>query len=162
MKTPKSGELKAFVPSKDFEQSKQFYKDLGFVMNWEGERVAQFKVGDYQFLLQDHYVKDHADNFMLFLFVDDVDEWWEHIKEARVAEKYNVKLKPPQDYPWGMREIHMLDPTGVLWHFGKNIENDNQHGIDIGLSAKTRVASELQRYVYREIKGINQIKGLDK
>lgn len=25
-------EIKAFVPSKDFERSKQFYKDLGFTM----------------------------------------------------------------------------------------------------------------------------------
>ena len=123
METPKSLELKAFVPAKNFQESKQFYKALGFEMSWEGEKVAQFKIGNYQFLLQDHYVKDHADNFMMFLLVENVDEWWTYIQETGIAEKYAITLKPPQDYPWGMREIHMLDPTGVFWHFGQNIDN---------------------------------------
>ena len=81
MGTPKSNELKTFVPSRDFEQSKQFYKDLGFEMDWEGEKMAQFKVGDFRFLLQDYYVKEFAENFMMFLFVNDVDEWWDYIKK---------------------------------------------------------------------------------
>jgi hypothetical protein len=36
MPTLKITEIKAFVPSKDFELSKQFYKDLGFMMASEG------------------------------------------------------------------------------------------------------------------------------
>jgi len=123
MDAPKSYELKTFVPAKDFEQSKQFYKDIGFDMDWESDGIAQFKTGDFQFLLQDHYVKDFAENFMMFLFVDDVDEWWNHIQQTGISEKYKIRLKPPQDYPWGIREIHMIDPTGVFWHFGKNLES---------------------------------------
>jgi uncharacterized glyoxalase superfamily protein PhnB len=123
MGTPKSNELKTFVPSKDFAQSKQFYKDLGFEMDWQGETVVQFKVGDFKFLLQDHYVKDFAENFMMFLLVDDVDEWWDYIQKTGISKKYNIVLKPPEDYPWGMREIHMLDPAGVFWHFGTELEN---------------------------------------
>ena len=34
-------EIKAFVPSKDFEVSKQFYKDLGFTMASEGGGDAE-------------------------------------------------------------------------------------------------------------------------
>lgn len=125
MGLPKSSELKTFVPAKDFEQSKQFYIDLGFKMDWEGDGIAQFSVGDYHFFLQDHYVKDFAENFMLYLYVDDVDEWWEYIQKCNIAEKYTITLKPPHDYPWGMREIHMLDPTGVFWHFGKDLDRDS-------------------------------------
>ena len=33
-------EIKAFVPAKNFELSKQFYKDLGFTMASEGGGVA--------------------------------------------------------------------------------------------------------------------------
>lgn len=94
-------------------------------MDWEGDNIAQFKVGDFHFLLQDFYVKDLADNFMLFLFVEDVDEWWDYIQQTGIADKYKIKLKPPQDYPWGMREIHMIDPSGVLWHFGKELDTEN-------------------------------------
>jgi len=121
MKLPESRELKTFVPAKDFAESIEFYQELGFEMTWKGEAVAQFKVGNYQFLLQDHYVKDFAENFMMFLLVSDVDEWWEYLNKTGIEKKYNITLKPPQDYPWGMREIHMVDPAGVFWHFGQNI-----------------------------------------
>jgi len=124
MEIPASSELKTFVPSRDFEQSKQFYLDLGFEMDWEGEKTVQFSVGDDKFLLQDYYVKEFAENFMMFLFVDDVDEWWDYIQKTGIKEKYQILLKPPHNYPWGMREIHLVDPTGVFWHFGKNLEDD--------------------------------------
>jgi len=35
-------EIKAFVPAKDFELSKQFYQDIGFTMAWEGGGIAYF------------------------------------------------------------------------------------------------------------------------
>ena len=94
-------------------------------MEWEGEKIAQFRIGDSKFLLQDYYVKDHADNFMMFLLVDDANEWWDYIQQCGVVDKFNMTLKPPENYPWGMREIHMLDPVGVFWHFAQDIENNN-------------------------------------
>jgi uncharacterized glyoxalase superfamily protein PhnB len=124
MTLPDSIDLKAFVPAKNFEESKRFYKQLGFELNWESAKVAQFQIGPSQFLLQDHYVKDHADNFMMFLLVDDVEEWWKHIQNSGVIERFKITVKPPQDYPWGMREIHLLDPAGVFWHFGQDIDVD--------------------------------------
>lgn len=36
-------EIKAFVRAKDFELSKQFYKDAGFTMASDGGRVAYFR-----------------------------------------------------------------------------------------------------------------------
>jgi hypothetical protein len=33
-------ELKAFVPSKDLDVSKQFYQDLGFTVVWSNEGLA--------------------------------------------------------------------------------------------------------------------------
>lgn len=35
-------EIKAFVPTKDFALSKQFYQDIGFVLASEGSGVAYF------------------------------------------------------------------------------------------------------------------------
>jgi uncharacterized glyoxalase superfamily protein PhnB len=122
MTTPAAREIKTFIPAKNFEESKAFYQQLGFEMTWSGEQVAQFNIGNTHFLLKDYYVREHADNDMLFLLVDDVDEWWKHIQNCGVIESFNITAKPPQDYPWGMREIHMLDPAGVFWHFGKPID----------------------------------------
>jgi predicted lactoylglutathione lyase len=33
-------ELKAFVPAKDFELSKQFYQDMGFTLCWSEGNLA--------------------------------------------------------------------------------------------------------------------------
>ena len=46
-------EIKAFVPARDFELSKQFYQDLGFEVAWSSEDLAYLHHGDCSFLLQD-------------------------------------------------------------------------------------------------------------
>lgn len=48
-------ELKAFVPARDFELTKRFYTDLGFVQRSEGGGVGYFHKGNCAFLLQDYY-----------------------------------------------------------------------------------------------------------
>jgi predicted lactoylglutathione lyase len=42
-------EIKAFVPSKDFELSKRFYADLGFEMAWSSEDMAYFHASGSSF-----------------------------------------------------------------------------------------------------------------
>lgn len=109
--------LNAFVPARDFAVSKQFYCDLGFALLWGSDDIAQFGVGAFTFLLQQFYVKEHAENFMMALMVEDADAWWEHIKRIRLAEKYpGGMLKAPTMQPWGIRVLYLSDPSGVLWH----------------------------------------------
>ena len=71
----------------------------------------------YRFLLQNFYVKAHAENFMMSLMVEDADKWWEHIQATGLVEKYDLHMaKPPALQPWGLRVLYLTDPTGVLWH----------------------------------------------
>jgi len=110
-------DLKAFVPSKDLELSKQFYTDLGFTLNWSNADIAQFEAGSFRFTVQRFYVKAHADNFMMHLMVEDADLWWAHFEQIKLREKYpQITLKPPTMQPWGLRVLYISDPTGVLWH----------------------------------------------
>lgn len=114
-------EIKAFVPAKDFELSKQFYKDLGFTMSSSGDGVAYMHVGSCSFLLQDFYNEGLANNLMMHLLVKDVDAWWQKIQDANLAEKYKVKVTPPQEQVWRMKDFVILDPCGVLWRIAQNI-----------------------------------------
>jgi uncharacterized glyoxalase superfamily protein PhnB len=114
-------EIKAFVPARDFALSKQFYQDLGFELAWSSENMAYLHQGNCSFLLQDFYVREHADNFMMHLLVTDVDAWWRHVEAKGIASKYNVKAEPPEDRPWGLRDFILVDPTGVLWRIGQDI-----------------------------------------
>jgi len=115
-------EIKAFVPSKDFALSKQFYTDMGFTMASEGGGVAYFHFGGVSFLLQDYCAEGFAENFMMHILVDDVEAWWRHIEDSGVVEKYAVKIWPMETQSWGMRDFCLTDPSGVLWRIGQNVD----------------------------------------
>ena len=115
-------EIKAFVPAKDFELSKQFYKDLGFTMASEGGGVAYFHMNHVSFLLQDFCAASLAENFMMHILVEDVDAWWAHVDGTGVASKYGVRVGAIESQPWRMRDFCLSDPSGVLWRIGQNTE----------------------------------------
>lgn len=115
-------EIKAFVPSKNFELSRQFYKDLGFTLAWEGGGVAYFHFGHVSFLLQDFCAESFAENFMMHILVKDADSWWKQVQESGVPEKYGVKVTALENQPWGMRDFCLYDPSGVLWRIGQNTD----------------------------------------
>ncbi len=115
-------EIKAFVPAKDFEVSKQFYKDLGFTMASVGGGVAYFHFGYVSFLLQDFCADGFAENFMMHILVEDVDAWWQHVAASGVASKYGVKVTGIETQLWKMRDFCVTDPSGVLWRIGQNTQ----------------------------------------
>jgi catechol 2,3-dioxygenase-like lactoylglutathione lyase family enzyme len=115
-------EIKAFVPAKDFELSKRFYADLGFTIAWSSDDLAYLHIDASSFLLQKFYVEQHAGNFMMHMLVDDVEAWWGLVQSQGIAARYGVRLLPPEDRPWGIRDFVLVDPTGVLWRIGQNID----------------------------------------
>jgi catechol 2,3-dioxygenase-like lactoylglutathione lyase family enzyme len=114
-------EIKAFVPARDFDRSKQFYADLGFEIPWSSEDLAYVRYGDTSFLLQRFSVKEHSENFQMHLLVEDVDAWWEEIRSRGIAAKYGVRIDEPSDQPWAMRDFPLVDPSGVLWRIAQNL-----------------------------------------
>lgn len=110
-------DLRPFLPSEDYALAKRFYLDLGFTLLWGDEQLACFQAGEFRFLLQNYYVKEWAGNFMMHLMVADVDDWWTHIQDKKIVEKYpDIMAKPPALQPWGLRVLYLSDPSGVLWH----------------------------------------------
>jgi len=114
-------EIKAFVPAKDFELSKQFYQDIGFTLAGEGGGVAYFRFGNASFLLQDFCEEGDVSHIMMHLLVQDVDAWWANIAASNVVEKYGLKIWDIELQPWRMRDFCIADPTGVLWRIGQNV-----------------------------------------
>ena len=115
-------EIKAFVPAKNFELSKQYYRDIGFTMVSEGGGVAYFSLEHTSFLLQDFCAEAIAENFMMHMLVKNVEAWWNQINESGVVAKYGVKLSNIQSQPWRMRDFCVTDPSGVLWRIGQNMD----------------------------------------
>lgn len=117
MSVPTKTELaRPFLPAKDFDLSKRFYEALGFEILLDAE-VAIFGVGASSFILQRYHQKEWAENFMMQLMVDNLDDWWTHIQTLDLPTKFNVPSpKPPKTQPWGLRIAYVVDPSGVLWH----------------------------------------------
>jgi catechol 2,3-dioxygenase-like lactoylglutathione lyase family enzyme len=111
--------IRPFIGATDFEISRNFYRDLGFEESILSYNMSYFKTQGLGFYLQDAYVKDWIDNSMIFLEVEDVEQYWSELLALDLTTKYkNVKLTPIKKYDWGS-ECFLHDPSGILWHFGQ-------------------------------------------
>lgn len=119
-------EIKAFVPARDLKRSADFYLALGFEIPWINETMAYVRHGSTSFLLQRFYVKEHAENFMMHMLVENVNDWYRHVVDTGVKARFDVRVDPPEDRPWGIRDFPLVDPAGVLWRIGQNILIDGQ------------------------------------
>jgi len=111
-------QLRPYVPSgKDFDAALAFYTALGFVKNWHHKGLAEMQAGEAVFILQNFENIEMQTNYMLYLTVEDVDDWYERVQASEIFEAYEeARIRPPTDYPWGAREVHFIDPAGVCWH----------------------------------------------
>ncbi len=110
-------DLLVYTPAKDFEQSKRFYSALGFEMTegWGG--TMDCRLGGAAFRLQNYYVKDWANNFMMRFGVDDVHEWYEHAKRVIASGDYGDARVSEPEMAGDTPIFHVWDPSGVLLIF---------------------------------------------
>ncbi len=54
--------------------------------------------------------------------VENVDSWRNAIRDAKIAEKYGVKVTAVEQRPWRMRDFVLFDPSGVLWRIAENTD----------------------------------------
>ncbi len=108
-------QIQPFLPTKDFDISKQFYLDLGFDIMYEDDQLCLFKKDSISFFIQRAYVKDWAENMMVQVYDSAIDALYQRIEDIR--EHYPmIKTKKPFQADYGYT-FHLLDPAGVLWHF---------------------------------------------
>jgi hypothetical protein len=111
--------IRAFIGSKNYHDSRNFYLDLGFIEVRTSEKMSYFYVGEFGFYLQDAYVKDWIDNTMIFFEVENLESTLQYIQDLKLTEKYDhVRLSKIVHNEWG-NEFFLHDPCGILWHFGK-------------------------------------------
>jgi hypothetical protein len=111
--------IRPFVGSENFEISSNFYKDLGFEEIILEPKLSLFTWNEIGFYLQDAYVKDWIENTMLFIEIENVEDFWDELLSLHLTEKYeNVRVTPIRTMEWG-KECFVHDPSGILWHFGE-------------------------------------------
>ena len=111
--------LRPFIGARDYDRSRAFYTELGFVEHVIDPSMSLFAIRDgLAFYLQRYYDKRWVENTMLFLEVDDLEAWQADLHERALTTRFpEVKLSAIKTWDWG-RELFMHDPAGVLWHIG--------------------------------------------
>jgi hypothetical protein len=116
-------ELKAFVPARDIDVSKQFYVDIGFTIASDDGDVVYMLCDTVSFLLQGYdFVEAAATHTEMHLLVESVDAWHHRLDAAELAERYDVTLTPIVEQPWRMRDFTITDPSGVTWRIAQNTD----------------------------------------
>ncbi|MDF2931908.1 MAG: family N-acetyltransferase [Chryseobacterium sp.] len=111
--------IRPFIGAKNFEKSRAFYRDLGFEEFVIENNFSVFKKQEIAFYLQDYYAKEWIENTMIFIEVENTDEYYNELLSFNLPEKYEtVKLSPIRTMDWG-KECFLHDPSGILWHFGE-------------------------------------------
>lgn len=115
-----SKSIRTFIGAKNYNESRLFYRDLGFEEIVIDIKMSFFKVdANLGFYLQDYYVKDWVNNSMIFLEVEDIEKCYAELLAKGLHDKYKlVRITGIKEFEWG-RELFMHDPSGVLWHFGE-------------------------------------------
>ncbi|MFP6806561.1 MAG: glyoxalase [Pseudomonadales bacterium] len=104
--------------------SKRFYTALGCKLEHESEKLATYSLGERRFYLQDFYVKEFVEQYMLHLLVEDVEAWHEHVQKVladfpSTAASLPKLLGAPKHEPYGATVCYALDPSGVLIHIAQ-------------------------------------------
>lgn len=107
----KIDDIRAFIPSKDYEISKTFYTDLGFSSNYVTDDLTLFESAECTFFLQRFYNKDLAENLMFQLIVLDIEAAFEIANKSQ----HKTKISPIQQEHWG-KVFYLTGPSGELWH----------------------------------------------
>jgi len=111
--------IRPFIGAKDFQLSRNFYRDFGFEEVILTSNLSLFKTAKFAFYLQDAFIKDWVDNTMVFLEVENVAVFWRELLALNLESKYNtVRLVPIRIEHWG-KECFVHDPSGILWHIGE-------------------------------------------
>ncbi|MGB7068786.1 MAG: hypothetical protein WBD22_04775 [Pyrinomonadaceae bacterium] len=110
-------EMKVYVPAKNFALSIEFYRELGFELTeaWAGS--FDCRLGPTVFRLQNYFVPDWANNFMMQFQVDDACAWYDHVKPIIGSGKFApARISAPENVGDSLI-THIVDPSGVLLIF---------------------------------------------
>lgn len=116
----RASDFRPFLPSQNFDLSKQFYSALGCKLEWSDENLALFNLAGSRFYLQHYYSKEWADNCMLHISVENAANCYSEIAEVLKSGRFpGARVAPPKQEPYGAMVTYVWDPVGTLLHLAQ-------------------------------------------
>jgi len=111
----------------NWKRTRAFYEEgLGFRVDWEHQFAPDFPV--FAQVTRDGlslFLTEHSGDCLVggaaYIVIDDVDALHREISARGVQVS-----EPPEDAPWGVREMGIVDPDGNRLRFA-NPKSDGEH-----------------------------------
>ena len=113
---PTARRVALWIPCADPAASERFYTALCGAPVERSGGFVMYHLADTALWLQERYVKDWAENQVLYVAVESADAWHAHLESLR-PDFPDLRVEGPVDRPWGHRVTTTWDPAGVLLHF---------------------------------------------
>jgi catechol 2,3-dioxygenase-like lactoylglutathione lyase family enzyme len=113
------------LPSLSLSRTLSFYARLGFSgkVLGEGDAYAIVTRGEIEIHFFLHPELRPAESIAgCYIKVADVEAMYESLCTARLPTEGIPRLLPPEDKPWGMRELAVVDEDGNLLRVGQVLE----------------------------------------
>ncbi len=118
-----ASDIKTFIGSKDYDESRDFYQAIGFRLNFDAGDLAEFELGNGRFYLQKYYQRKWCENSMLHITVEDAQAWYRHVVTVLENRKYGAaRVREPTEQSYGALVTFVWDPAGVLLHFAQPLD----------------------------------------
>ena len=104
-------DIKAFVPCKNYEVSKAFYEEIGFSLAYVTDDLTLCESGECALFLQRFYEPALANNFMLQICVDSIEQAYERCSRSQ----HKTNLTEVKQESWG-KVFYIWGPSGELLH----------------------------------------------
>jgi catechol 2,3-dioxygenase-like lactoylglutathione lyase family enzyme len=116
------------LPSRSLDETRAFYKNLGFVSWHNGRGPWEYEIFSrghlvVHFFLESGLIPGENDT-SCYLRVRDADQLYEEFTKLDLPKVGIPRLNPPADQPWGMREFTVVDPSGNLLRIGHDLNAD--------------------------------------
>jgi catechol 2,3-dioxygenase-like lactoylglutathione lyase family enzyme len=114
---PVSGRAIPILPALDLDETLAFYRRLGFAValrQTEPDVYAIVRRGEIEIHFWGCSDRRIAENSACYVRLDNVQALFDEFEATGIG-----RLGALEDKPWGMREFHVIDPSGNLIRIGQ-------------------------------------------
>lgn len=119
------------LPARNLDETRAFYERLGFVPWWRERGPWEYEIVSRGHLVVHFYAAPEltpAENDAgCYWRVEDADRLYQELAALNLPTEGIPRLTPPVDQPWGMREFHLIDPSGNLVRIGHDLDADRAY-----------------------------------
>lgn len=115
------------LPSRDLDETRAFYKALGFTAwfngaNWDGYEIMS-RGNLVVHFFHERSLDPAKNDSGCYLRLVDADGCHDSWRSLNLPIAGIPRMTAPRDEPWGMREFTIVDPSGNLLRIGHDLHD---------------------------------------